>query len=297
MSGANARAAGADRRGHPWPDVRLLLFDLDDTLCDYVAARALRLRTAFSLDLSSDETSDPPATRRDLDRMIADSIAMHPHGADHFPELFRGHGIDDGATASRAMEWYRENRFHGLALFADALSTIECLRWTRSSSGCSVRRRIGLVTNGPAETQRRKIDVLGLTWLVDFAVVSGEFGVEKPDPRIFAEALRLGEATADETVFVGDSAEHDIAGARAAGIRSFWVNRSGLPWSFEGSGPDVEVADLEAVCRLLEDWAWPWGEAGEADEGTGRAEPEGRAAARLRSGGGVGRGGGREEAG
>ena len=274
MSGVNARAGGAARRSRRWPDVRLLLFDLDDTLCDYAAARALRLRTAFSLDLSNDGTSDPPATLRDLNRMIADSIAMHPHGSDHFPELFRGHGIDDAATALRAMEWYRENRFHGLALFADALSTIECLRWPRSSSGCSFRRRIGLVTNGPAETQRRKIDVLGLARLVDFAVVSGELGVEKPDPRIFAEALRLGDATAGETVFVGDSAEHDIAGARAAGIRSIWVNRSGLPWTVEGPGPDVEVADLNAVCRLFGEPATARRESREADEVIEPAEPE-----------------------
>jgi putative hydrolase of the HAD superfamily len=252
MSGETERIdAGGDRAG-PWSDVRLILFDLDDTLCDYAKARALRLRLAFSLDLSPEGMDDPATNpKRDLDRMIRDSIAMHPHGADHFPELFRRHGVDDAAIAARAMAWYRENRFHGLALFADALATIEFLRWGETLAGDRFRRPIGLVTNGPAETQRRKIDLLGLSEVVDFAVVSGEFGVEKPDPRIFAEALRLGEESAEETVFVGDSAEYDIAGARAAGIRSVWVNRTGHPWTLGAARPDVEVADLAGVRRLL----------------------------------------------
>ena len=77
------------------PLPRLVLFDLDDTLCDYAGARALRLRLAFSLDLKSGAEGEVPAAehRRDLDRMIADLLALHPHGADHFPDLFRHHGI------------------------------------------------------------------------------------------------------------------------------------------------------------------------------------------------------------
>lgn len=229
------------------PDPRLVLFDLDDTLCDYASARAIRLRRAFSLcgvGASRGEPLDGP----DLDRMIADSIAMNPHGADHFPEVFRRHGVDEPAVAQRAMAWYRHNRFHALALFADALETVASVR---AATGVGAGRRVGLVTNGPAETQRAKIALLGLSEVVDFALVSGEFGAWKPDPRIFAEALRLGEAAAEETVFVGDSPEHDVAGARRAGIRAVWINRRGQRWPGGMERADHEVADLAGVRRLL----------------------------------------------
>ena len=49
-------------------------------------------------------------------------------------------------------------------------------------------RSIGLVTNGPADVQRAKIDLLELWPHIDFAVISGEIGIEKPDAGIFAEA-------------------------------------------------------------------------------------------------------------
>src|SRR3712207_3151700 len=108
------------------PSPRLLLFDLDDTLCDYASARAQRLRIAFSLHYGgraaglSDGMVSPDAERT-LERMIADSLAIHPHGADHFPEVFRRYGIADHSVAEAAMAWYRTHRFHGLALFADAV--------------------------------------------------------------------------------------------------------------------------------------------------------------------------------
>ena len=58
----------------------------------------------------------------------------------------------------------------------------------------------------------------GLRALVDAVVISAELGVAKPDPAIFRAALeRLAGARAAEAIHVGDSVEHDVAGARAAG--------------------------------------------------------------------------------
>jgi putative hydrolase of the HAD superfamily len=223
------------------PSPRLVLFDLDDTLCDYAGARALRLRIAFTLAMEG----RPAESVVDVDRLIEDSLAMHPHGTDHFAELFDRHGIGAEAEAARAAEWYGTNRFHGLELFADAIETLQAVRQALPG------RRIGLVTNGPTEVQRAKIDLLGVDAHVDFVIISEEFGAWKPDPAIFQEALRLGEADAPDAVFIGDSPDHDMAGARATGIRAIWVNRTGRPWPGEAVPPDQEVPDLATVRGLL----------------------------------------------
>jgi putative hydrolase of the HAD superfamily len=226
------------------PSPRLLLFDLDDTLCDYARARALRLRIAFSLDRAPGRV----AAARDLDRMIAASLAMHPHGTDHFPELFRRFGVGDGRVAEAAADWYRRNRFEGLVLFDDAAATLAALR--RRGPAANVRR-IGVITNGPAEVQRSKVELLGIEAMVDFVIISEEFGAAKPDPAIFREALRRGEAQADDAVFVGDSVEHDMAGARAARIRAIWMNRTGAAWPAAEPPPDYQVDRLSALLPLL----------------------------------------------
>lgn len=215
----------------------LVLFDLDDTLCDYASARRVRLQTAFA-----EAFAGLPV---DLDAVIAESIAIHPHGVEHFADLLARHGVDRPEAAQAAQTWYRANRFYGLSLFPDALATLAVAR-----SGSSPRK-VGLVTNGPAEVQRAKIELLGLLEHVDFALISEEFGVAKPDPAIFREALRLGNARPERAIFIGDSPEFDIAGARASGIPAVWVNRTGQPWAHVGPEPDHEVTSLTALHALL----------------------------------------------
>lgn len=227
------------------PSPRLVLFDLDDTLCDYAAARVVRLRRAFSLHHRL--AADPER----VEAMVEHSIAMEPHGADHFPRLFEAHGIVETMPAEAAQRWYRRNRFFGLRLHVDARQTLLDVRQRRDAAGGDSRRTVGLVTNGPAEVQRDKIAVLGLEDLIDFAVVSGELGVWKPDPAIFRAALRLGGAVAEDAVFVGDSAEYDIAGAQAAGIRSVWIDRGGGGWNPALPPPDRTVVTLREVPPLL----------------------------------------------
>jgi putative hydrolase of the HAD superfamily len=82
----------------------------------------------------------------------------------------------------------------------------------------------------------------GLRPLVDAVVISAELGVAKPDPAIFRAALdRLG-AAADDAVHVGDSLEHDVAGARAAGLEAVLVARNGV----------VAPAGVRTVASLAE---------------------------------------------
>jgi len=68
---------------------------------------------------------------------------------------------------------------------------------------------------------------LDLARRFDHLVVSGILGVEKPDPRIFREALRLAGAEPAAAVHVGDLVEIDVAGARGAGLEAVLVDPSG----------------------------------------------------------------------
>jgi putative hydrolase of the HAD superfamily len=67
----------------------------------------------------------------------------------------------------------------------------------------------------------------GLRRLVDAVVISAVEGVAKPDPAIFRAALVKLGAEAEGAVHVGDSLEHDVAGARAAGLEAVLVVRNG----------------------------------------------------------------------
>jgi putative hydrolase of the HAD superfamily len=130
------------------------------------------------------------------------------------------------------------------AVFA-ALSTLRERGW-----------RVGIVTNGSMPHQADKADRLGLLPIVDAFCGSGELGVEKPDRRIFDEAIRRcteGSPLDQEACWmVGDAPAPDIGGGRAAGLRTIWLHR-GRSWNpLDGDPPDVTVGSpVEAVQEIL----------------------------------------------
>jgi putative hydrolase of the HAD superfamily len=74
----------------------------------------------------------------------------------------------------------------------------------------------------------RVLERCGLGGLLDGAVSSAVAGARKPDPAIFAPALELAGCGPEEALHVGDTLEEDAAGARAAGIRSLLIDRTGV---------------------------------------------------------------------
>jgi putative hydrolase of the HAD superfamily len=121
----------------------------------------------------------------------------------------------DHATAKRAMLGALEFR-----PFPDVVPALRVLRAdgvrlvVASNWDCSLADWLG-----PA----------GLLELVDGVVTSAVVGAAKPDPAPFRRALELAGVEAGEAVHVGDSAENDVEGARAAGIRALLINRAGEP--------------------------------------------------------------------
>jgi len=71
----------------------------------------------------------------------------------------------------------------------------------------------------------------GLDALVDAAISSAEVGAAKPDARIFGRALALAGGRSEGALHAGDSVEHDVGGAHAAGLRAVLVARAGAPFA------------------------------------------------------------------
>ena len=110
----------------------------------------------------------------------------------------------------------------------------------------------GIVTNG-STNQHAKCRAAGLDTLARFVIVSEEAGYEKPDPRIFRDALdQTGVRDADTVMFVGDNPVADIDGAKRFGMRAAWVTRE-RKYPAELALPDHivdKVTELRAVLEL-----------------------------------------------
>ncbi|ASV73437.1 2-haloalkanoic acid dehalogenase [Thermogutta terrifontis] len=87
--------------------------------------------------------------------------------------------------------------------------------------------RLGIVTDGHREVQRRKLAALDLASMVDVIVCTDELGRPfwKPDPLPFLTACRALKTEPMRVVFVGDHPRRDIWGAARLGMKTVRIVR------------------------------------------------------------------------
>lgn len=111
---------------------------------------------------------------------------------------------------------FQQSFFGGDRLDEDLLAYIHSLR---------PRYRLGLLSNAFSDLRHLLADVWHIDHVFDALIISAEVGVMKPDQYIYQVAVeRLGVA-AQETVFIDDF-QHNVAGARAAGLRAIQFHTS-----------------------------------------------------------------------
>ena len=217
-------------------NVEAVLFDLDETLharAQSIARFARRLHAEASLDVSE---ADFLATvlKRDQ-RGHRPTEGLYTWLATHF---------DLGKTAEEVVHAYRTTAWDCPVLFPDARETLLRLR----------PLRLGIVTNGAELSQAAKIANSGLDTLTDTVAISGVLGLRKPDPAIFHETCAQLGVAASRCGMVGDSPEHDVAGGRAAGMRTIWIARE--PWPKDRPRDyDAAVSQVSEVVPLVRRWA------------------------------------------
>ena len=107
-----------------------------------------------------------------------------------------------------------------------------------------------VVTNGFVEVQYEKFDKSGLRDCFAHIVLSEEVGCQKPNPRIFEEALRMNGLQAEDVVMIGDSWNSDIQGAINAGIDQIWIKKNKEPGA---ENQDTIVQTATYIVKSLSD--------------------------------------------
>lgn len=133
-----------------------------------------------------------------------------------------------GALASHAVEitheqaeawwraaWISASEF-GVQLYPDTLDVMRELRESGIAIGVSSTRPCTGKMFAPG------LGEMGLAPYIDAVVCSGDTGYRKPHRSTFDLMLAKLGVAADEAVMVGDLADADIAGGKAAGMTTVW---------------------------------------------------------------------------
>ena len=262
--------------------VQVLLFDLDDTLMAHTAAveaaidRA-RVRSGDTgpWHAAAFAAADPVAVRQrwhELEhvhyhRYLAGELDYLGQRVARARDLYAEHGVVLDEVA--ALAWFDDYLLgyrEAWSLVNDVLPALDAVE--RAVPGI----RFGIITNGDLGFQTDKLHRIGLWHRLDLTpvradgsiddparrgrvIASGELGVTKPDPRIFAAAAAAFDAPASSCAYVGDRVRTDAIGARDAGMLGLWLDRgaarNAITDGAEGTAAELP-ADAPRLTSLLE---------------------------------------------
>jgi putative hydrolase of the HAD superfamily len=128
-------------------------------------------------------------------------------------------GLDAPDVAAAIAADYRARRDVGMCLYDGATAVLDMMK--------ERGMKMALITNGNAISQRRSVERFGLASYFDCVIIEGEFGVGKPDERVFRHALESCGVDPARTWMIGDNLEADIATPLRLGMHTIWVDAAG----------------------------------------------------------------------
>lgn len=251
--------------------LKAIIFDMDDTLLDWSGediewTEFHRVHTRYVLDyvekhvgpVNGDHESILTTMldlTRDAWRDARDTLRA-PHIGHILVDTFLEFGVSADALDVDAMvDAYQWQPLPGVRPFDDVYDSLSLLR----EQGL----KLGLVTNAfqPMRSRIKELDAFNLVQFFerDAMISAADVGYLKPHARIFEDILTRLDVAANQSVFVGDSREADILGAKNAGMKGVLRTR---PDSTAILGnkikPDGQIMTLYDLPPLLDDWFPGW---------------------------------------
>lgn len=224
--------------------ITLLTIDLDDTLWPCMPTIERAENTSYEWLKQHLPEITQHLTMQGLRDKRKQLMLRQPELMNDLSEARRAHFRELADEFGYGYEWIDEGFkvFHDarqqVDLYDDVLPTLSQLK----QSGY----KLVALTNGNAD-----INKTGLTDSFDLQISAADVSAAKPHPAMFIEAMKKMQVRPQQVLHIGDHPEHDIQGARNAGIRSVWVNRTAASWSETAFSADFEVDDLYGLVKLL----------------------------------------------
>lgn len=202
-------------------DIKWVWLDLDDTLIDFTLNSRRALERLYAEEGLCQWFTDTDTWRECYeghnyplwDQLSRGEITSAFLRMERFRRPLTDAGVDN-SMAIRMSE-----RFDSLYLdfLAQEKATVdgafELLRRLHA-----VEVRVGVLSNGFADVQHRKMHNAGISPYIDLTVLSDDIGIQKPDIRLYRHAMERAACTdASAHLMIGDNPDTDIAGALRAG--------------------------------------------------------------------------------
>ena len=226
-------------------EYKVILFDADDTLFDFQKTEKHALENLMcSLDTDYDKNYCINIYREINSNIWKEfeegKITSDKLKVERFQRLIDKLNLSD--DANRLSNLYVKFLSEGSFLYEDTKNILDYL---------SKNYKLGIITNGLAEVQHKRIRECEVSHYFDEVIISGEVKIAKPDPKIFEYALNLlNHDDKSSVLMIGDSLTSDIKGGINASIDTCWCNLFNKVNSTD-INPKYEINNLLELKNIL----------------------------------------------
>ena len=198
-----------------------VLFDIDDTLCATTEFAKLARRNAVEAMVEAGLKAPVEHVLGELEEVIAEFSSNYEH---HFDKLLLRLGPQAFEYRNRALvvaagiAAYHDTKFRKLGPYPGVQKLFADLK--------RARLRLGVITHGLEVKQAEKLVRLDLVKYLDpeAIFISDQIGINKPNPKLYAHALRKMGLAPQQVMYVGDNPAHDVAPPKSLGMIAVWAD-------------------------------------------------------------------------
>ena len=220
--------------------IRAVIFDLDNTLVDFMRMKRMAIRAAVDAMIDAGLSLDRRVAEREIQAIYDQKGIEYQRVFDDFLEAHLGH-VDHKILASGIVA-YRRAREAALVLYPHVTVTLMEL--------IKAGLRLAVVSDAPRREAWLRLCYLNLHHLFDVVVTFEDTGERKPSPAPFQTVLERLDVAPGEALMVGDWPERDVVGATQLGIRTVFA-RYGDTFGTVESGADFEIDDIHALVDVV----------------------------------------------
>ncbi|MCW3996632.1 MAG: HAD family hydrolase [Candidatus Bathyarchaeota archaeon] len=234
--------------------IKAVLFDMFDTLMliernhEFYSPSLMRMYRYLNskgIDVTFEQFNSAYIEARDRLYAKANQNWEEPHFNVRVAETLKklGYNYDtaDPLVVTASLEFCEEFTKY-VRIDEDALGVLEALH---------TKFKLGIISNfAIPECVHKLLRDSGIDRFFEVVVVSATVNKRKPANEIFENTLKMLNVTASETVFVGDTIDADIEGAKAAGMKAIYIERRKQTPS-EKACPDQTIKRLSELPLTL----------------------------------------------
>lgn len=219
--------------------MKVVLFDLDNTLIDFMRMKKISCEAAISAMIDAGLEMGKEEAYTKLFELYG------VHGIEH-QEIFQKFleketGKIDYKILSRGIAAYRKMQTGYLEPYPRVRSTLIALH----EKGL----KLGIVSDAPKLKAWLRLAEMGLTDFFEVVVTLDDTGELKPSSLPFKAAMEKFDCKPEEILFVGDNPERDIQGAKNIGMKTA-LAKYGQLFPDKGIKADHELKSVEELLEI-----------------------------------------------